>query len=101
VRDYSAHGLSAADLERARRELSASLALTRPGSPMRAPIKSQLGAIDVALAERASAVLRVCGCGMASDSDARMNGHLWNNPDHQERDLSRYQDVAIVVADRG
>jgi hypothetical protein len=100
VRDYSVQGMPASDLERARREPAASLALARPGSPVRVPIEAQLGAIDSALAERASAVIRVCGCGMASDSDSRLDAHLWNNPGHQERDLSRYQDVAVVT-DRG
>jgi hypothetical protein len=64
------------------------------------PIEASLSAIDAELAERASGTLRVCSCAFATDSDARMDGHLWNNPGHQERDLSRYQDVAIVV-DRG
>ncbi len=100
MRDYSARGIPAADLERTRRELAASLALARPGSPVRVPIEANLSAIDEALAECARCVLRVCGCGMATDDDARMDGHLWENPGHQERDLSRYQDAAIV-ADRG
>jgi hypothetical protein len=64
------------------------------------PIEASLSAIDAELAGRASSALRVCGCAFATDSDARMDSHLWNNPGHQERDLSRYQEVAIVV-DRG
>jgi hypothetical protein len=67
---------------------------------MRVPIEASLTAIDAEVTERASAVIRVCGCAFATSSDTRMDGHLWNNPGHQERDLSRYQDVAIV-ADRG
>jgi hypothetical protein len=100
MRSHDVSSLSAGELDRARRELAASLALARPGSVVRVPIEAQLSAIDTELAERASAVLRVCGCAFATDSDARMDGHLWNNPGHQERDLSRYQDAAIVV-DRG
>jgi hypothetical protein len=101
VRDYnSVRGILAGDLERTRRELAASLALARPGSPVRVPIEANLSAIDAELAERARCVIRVCDCAFATDNDARMDGHLWNNPGHQERDLSRYQDVAIVV-DRG
>jgi hypothetical protein len=61
-----------------------------------------MSAIDTELADRArGVVLRCCGCGYGTDSDTRMDGHLWNNPGHQERDLSRYQDTMIVVADRG
>ena len=33
-------GLTAAELEAARRELAASLALARPGSPIQAPIRA-------------------------------------------------------------
>jgi hypothetical protein len=100
MRDYSVRGIPAVELERTRRELATSLALARPGSPVRVPIEASLSAIDAELAERARYVLRVCSCAFASDSDTRMDGHLWNNPGHHERDLSRYQDVAIVV-DRG
>ncbi len=46
--------LTAAELERARRELAASLALTRPGSPVRAPIQAYLAAISAELAARAA-----------------------------------------------
>ena len=38
------------ELERARRELAASLALAWPGSPVRAPIQAQMAAIDAELA---------------------------------------------------
>ena len=90
MRDHDARGLSASELEGTRRALAASLALARPDSPIRIPIEAQLTAIDAEVAERASAPLRVCSCGMASDSGARMDGHLRNNPSHLERDLSRY-----------
>ena len=53
-RRYDAAGLTAGELERTRRELAASLALTRPGSPARIPILAQLTAIDAELAGRAS-----------------------------------------------
>jgi len=53
-RRYDAAGLTAGELERTRRELAASLALTRPGSPARIPILAQLTAIDAELAHRAS-----------------------------------------------
>jgi hypothetical protein len=50
----SAHdvsGLTADELERARRELEAGLALARPGSMTSAPIMAQIRAIDAALAQ--------------------------------------------------
>ncbi len=46
--------LTPGELERARRELAASLALARPGSPVRAPIQAHLAAIDAELAARAA-----------------------------------------------
>jgi hypothetical protein len=48
-RHYDAAGLTAGELERTRRELAASLALARPGSPARAPIQAQMAAIDAEL----------------------------------------------------
>ncbi len=44
--------LTTGELERTRRELAASLALTRPGSPARAPIQAYLAAIAAELAAR-------------------------------------------------
>ena len=44
--------LTAAELDRAKRELAASLALARPGSPVRVPILARLTAIDTELADR-------------------------------------------------
>jgi len=49
---YDASGLTAAELDRTRRELAASLALTRPDSPARAPILAHLAAVDAELAAR-------------------------------------------------
>ena len=45
-------GLTPGELERARRELAASLALARPDSPARVPILAHLAAIDAELAGR-------------------------------------------------
>jgi hypothetical protein len=45
-------GLSSGELERIGRDLRASLALARPGSPVRGPILAHLNAIDAELAER-------------------------------------------------
>ena len=48
--------LTAAELNRARRELAASLALARPGSPVRAPILAlaRISAIDAEVARRST-----------------------------------------------
>jgi hypothetical protein len=50
VREHDMTALTLAELERARRELAASLALARPGSPVCVPIQAQLTAIDAELA---------------------------------------------------
>jgi hypothetical protein len=50
LRPYDVAGLADADLERTRRELAASLALSRPGSPARIPIQAQIDAIDAEVA---------------------------------------------------
>ena len=53
VREHDVTRLTAVELDRARRELQASLALARPGSPVRVPIMARLTAIDTELAGRA------------------------------------------------
>lgn len=53
-RHYDAAGMTVSQLQRTRRELAASLALSRPGSPARAPIQAQIAAIDAELAATAS-----------------------------------------------
>jgi hypothetical protein len=52
MRSHDVRRLTASELQRARRELAASLALARPGSPIRAPIDAHISAIDAELAER-------------------------------------------------
>ena len=47
MREHDVTALTACDLERARRELAASLALTRPESLARTPIVAHLTAIDI------------------------------------------------------
>ena len=54
MRDHDVTALTGRELEVARRELAASLALARPGSPVRAPILAQMSAIDSELARRAA-----------------------------------------------
>jgi len=55
TRVHDVSRLTADELERTRRELRASLALARPGSPMRVPILAHLSAIDAELAGRDTA----------------------------------------------
>ena len=52
MRDHVVSGLTDGELEHARRELAASLALSRPGSAIRTPIQARMSAIDAELAER-------------------------------------------------
>ena len=52
MRDHDVTALTGRELEHARRELAASLALTRPGSPARVPILARLSAIDTELDQR-------------------------------------------------
>jgi hypothetical protein len=52
MREHDVSRLTAGELERARRELAASLTLARPDSPIRAPIEAHMTAIDTELAER-------------------------------------------------
>ena len=52
MRNHNVSRLTANELERARRELAASLALARPDSPIRAPILAHISAIDTEQAER-------------------------------------------------
>ena len=51
-RAHDVSGLTCDDLDRARRELRASLALVRPDSPARVPILAEMSAIDRELGER-------------------------------------------------
>jgi hypothetical protein len=52
MRDDDVSGLTGRQLERARRELQANLALVRPDSPARVPILAQMSAIENELAGR-------------------------------------------------
>jgi hypothetical protein len=54
VREHDVTTLTAAELAGARRELFASLALARPGSPVSAPILAHLNALDAELARRSA-----------------------------------------------
>ena len=54
MRDHDVSQLTASELERASRELAASLALARVGSPVRVPILARIGAIDAEMIARAA-----------------------------------------------
>jgi hypothetical protein len=51
-RPHDVSGLTAAQLERARRDLEVSLGLAFPGSPVRVTIQAEMTAIDAELASR-------------------------------------------------
>jgi hypothetical protein len=51
-RAHEVGALTSGELERARRELRASLALARPDSPTRVPILAELNAVEAELARR-------------------------------------------------
>ena len=87
MRTHDVGSMSSSELGEARRELAVSSALSRPDSPIHLPINAQLLAID---AEMVCRGVRMCGCGLATDDDAMMDGHLFEEPGHQERDLGRY-----------
>ena len=54
-RVHDVSGLKAGELQRARRDLQAGLALAFPGSPGRGPILAHLSAIDAELNQRRGA----------------------------------------------
>jgi hypothetical protein len=55
MRDHDVTALTLSELERARRELAAALALSRPDSAVHGPILAQLTAVDAELAQRVGA----------------------------------------------
>jgi len=55
MRDHDVTRLTASELEQAKRELRANLALARPDSPARVPILAHISAIDTELSHRAAA----------------------------------------------
>jgi hypothetical protein len=54
-RVHDVSGLTASELQQARRDLQVSLALAFPGSPVRGPILEHLSAIDTELDQRHTA----------------------------------------------
>jgi hypothetical protein len=74
MREHDVAALSAAELEATRRELAASLALARPGSPVRVPIQARMAAIDAELAERAVVLPGLLGSPRARSTDGEHAG---------------------------
>jgi hypothetical protein len=68
MRNHIASHLTDAELDHARRELTASLALSRPGSAIRAPIQAQLTAIDAELAGRTNGAAGRTSHGMSGQA---------------------------------
>jgi hypothetical protein len=91
-RPHDVSALTPPELERTRRELRASLALARPGSPVTAPILASLTAIDAELATRqqptgsppATAIF-LCSCGFGTSNRHWLDGHLFQYPGHHQR----------------
>jgi hypothetical protein len=71
MRDHVASGLTDGELEHARRELAASLALSRPGSPIRTPIQARMSAMGL------------CSCDFATDDYDWLVYHLELEPEPQ------------------
>lgn len=81
MRDYDVSSLSTPELERARRELAASLALARPGSPVRAPILAKLTVIDAELAWRRPGTAAGSTASLPPPADAvRITGIMRQHP---------------------
>ncbi|MGO8892020.1 MAG: hypothetical protein ACLQB1_20330 [Streptosporangiaceae bacterium] len=55
MRDHDVTSMTAAELDRARRDLQVSLALAMPGSPVAVPILARMAAIDAEPATRPGA----------------------------------------------
>lgn len=55
MRPHDVSGLTTGELEQARRDLAASLALARPGSATSVPVAARISAIDTELARRQTA----------------------------------------------
>lgn len=77
------------ELERSRRELAASLALSQ-SSALSAVTATQLGAVERELtarqAEHSTTSVLLCSCGYGADNPIRFDGHLADNPDHEPYD---------------
>jgi hypothetical protein len=91
ARPHDVSRLSPSELHQARRELAASLALARPGSPVTAPITATLAAIDTELAARtarqppATATATFCSFGFGTSSRPWLDGLLFQRPGHHQR----------------
>jgi hypothetical protein len=88
VREPDVSHLPLDELERARRELAASLALSRSGA-LAAVTAARLGAVEAELTgrqRRSAAGVLQCSCGYGADSPIRLDAHLAGSPDHEPCD---------------
>jgi hypothetical protein len=95
MRDHDVTMLTARELERAKRELQANLALARPGSPARVPIQAHLSAIDAELSKRSrrhggqeQSVTYRCSCGFSTASLGWFEDHLFTFPEDDHYELA-------------
>lgn len=96
MREHDVSHMTVTDLQRARRELAASVALSRSGAVSAGLAAAQLSAVEAEIAERdrqarrisgqRATGIRLCSCGFGSDSDIRFGTHLRNNRSHREQD---------------
>jgi len=77
------------ELERSRRALAASLALSQ-SSALSAVTAAQLGAVERELTacqgEHSTIDVLLCSCGYGADNPIRFDAHLVGNPDHEPYD---------------
>jgi hypothetical protein len=102
-RVHDVSGLTVGELERARRELEASLALARPGSITSVPIMAQIRAIDAELARHRPRI-KLCSCGFGTDDSEWFACHLAEHPGHYDRSravLPGFPSFAEPLAGRG
>ncbi len=95
TRPHDVSELTVGELERAGRDLRASLALVRPDSPVCVPILARLSAIDTELAVRVASQgtgasrrdpgIYLCSCGFGTDDREWLRDHLFEHPGHCER----------------
>jgi hypothetical protein len=88
MRSHDLSRMSVVELSDARRELQVSRSLSRPDSPIHRPIDAQMLAVEAEISSRG---LMMCSCGLTTDNPEMLSGHLFEEPSHEQWDLSRYQ----------
>ena len=103
MREHDVTALTTAELEDSRRELAASLALARPGSPVLVPIRARMAAIDAKLAGRAAARPGLPGSPACPASAGRAPGLRKTGPGSLRagRHHARRNPIPTVTGSRG